>query len=255
MAAQLLLHGSPLSQPTRMAWWAARAVGLDVGFVKVDSGKGEHRTAAFLAKNPNARFPVLEEPGSGFVVYESNAIAQYVLTRAATEAGRQVAKQLMPDDAKIRAGVWQWMDWKHGALRSGCAGMVRRRVMQYTIKDKTQHSMFVDFKEIPEERHMREMLEALKIVEAQLASTKAFLVPGTSKPTLADVAVFEEIEQLMLMPSKVAPPEGGDLSGYPNIQQWLPKVRKGVPAYEEVHKDLLASAAALEKQRSAKAKM
>ena len=59
----------------------ARELSLPVETIPVDLFKGEARTSAFLAKNPNGRVPVLEE--DGFVLWESNAILAYLASRAA----------------------------------------------------------------------------------------------------------------------------------------------------------------------------
>ena len=250
-APRLAILGSPMSQPTRMALWTARALGVDAPLTKVDAGKGEHRSAEFLRKNPNARFPVLVD--GEFVVYESNAIAQYLVAQYGGKSPA-VAKQLVPEDARARAHVQQWLDWKHGALRSGLAGIVRRRVLQFTMKDISQHSMSLDFKEIPESRQVRELLESMRILEQQLVGTGAFLVPGTTRPTLADVAVFEEVDQLRVLPAGKPLPDGRDLAAYPNVAAWAARVKAGVPGYDDVHKELNAAVAGLDKQREAQAK-
>ena len=44
--------------------------------VQFDMNKGEHKSAAFLAKNPLGKVPVLETPHG--CLFESGAIARYV---------------------------------------------------------------------------------------------------------------------------------------------------------------------------------
>ena len=127
--------------------------------------------------------------------------------------------------------------------------------MKNLMKDYSQHSMALNFKEIPEEREARELMEALTMVNDQLTKTKAFLVHGTGEPTLADMAVFEEIEQLRLLPSTEPPPFGSNIGAkFPLIVDWLAKVRKAWPNADEIHKDLNASVVNLEKSRAAAAK-
>jgi len=233
-----------MSQPTRLTLWTCAAMDVPVEFKRVDAGKGEHRTPEFLAMNPNARFPVLVE--GDFVVFESNAICKYIINRT----GR--ATPLYPSDVRVRAHVDSWLDWKHGSLRSGCAGIVRRRVMKHLMKDYSQHSMALNFKEIPEEREARELMEALSVVDAALRKTKAFLVQDTTVPTLADMAVFEEVEQLRMLPSTEPPPFGSDIkSKFPAVHDWLARVRTAWPKAEDIHKDLNTAIANLEKGRAA----
>ena len=231
-----------------MVQWTAHAIGLDLEFVPVNTVKGDHRTKEFLKLNPNAKFPVLQD--GDFVLYESNAMAQYLLAKYGNKSAW--AEALLPSDVNTRASVWQWMDWKHGALRSGCSGIVRRKVMKKLLPDYSKHSMALDFVEIPESRQVREMLESLKIVEEQLSATKAFIVKGTTKPTLADIALFEEIDQLRILPAGAPPPEGRELAqNYPNIASWLQRVRAGVPGYDIIHATLNKTIDGVEQQRKA----
>jgi len=241
----MIVYGSPLSQPTRFVLWTCALRNLPFEFKRVDAGTGEHRTPEFLKMNPNAVFPVLREQSSSFTLFESNAIARYMSGDDAT---------LYPVEPKTRALVEQWLDWKHGSLRQGCSGIVRRRVMRHMLKDISKHSMAQAFVEIKEEREVRQLLEALDILEKQLALTNLYIVGGTQKPTLADFAVFEEVEQLRLLPQGEEPPFGSNFVKYPNMVAWLNRLRQ-VPHYEIVHKDFNMAVQKLEQGRKKSSKI
>src|SRR5580704_3144860 len=85
----------------------ARELSLPVETIPVDLFKGEARTSAFLAKNPNGRVPVLEE--DGFVLWESNAILAYL-------ASRQPIPSLLPAKPRQRAEVDRWLYWESTRL-------------------------------------------------------------------------------------------------------------------------------------------
>src|SRR5688572_14513844 len=51
--------------------------GLDIELVEVDLVSGEHKTAAFLAKNPAGLIPVLELDDGSYIP-ESSAIVEYL---------------------------------------------------------------------------------------------------------------------------------------------------------------------------------
>jgi len=243
---KMIVYGSYLSQPTRLVLWTCALRNIPVELKRVDAGAGEQRTPEFLKMNPNAVFPVLEDKSSGFILYESNAIARYLCGETSN---------LYPKDAKVRALVDQWLEWKHGALRQGCAGIVRRRVMKNLMKDYTKHSMAQVFVEVKEEREARQVLEALQILEDQLAKTKSYLVQGTSEPTLADLAVFEEVEQLRMLPSTEGAPFGSKLDDkFPNVVSWQGRLRQ-LPKYDEIHKDLIMTVKKLEQMRQKSSKM
>ena len=81
----------------------AHELGVDLKIVDVNIRGGDNRTDAFLARNPNAKVPVLED--GDFVLWESRAICAY-LTGLRPEAG------LYPEDLKARAIVDQWAWWQ-----------------------------------------------------------------------------------------------------------------------------------------------
>jgi glutathione S-transferase len=78
----------------------ARYLNLPVEFVHVDLGKGEHKTPAFLAMNPNAKVPVLVDGDT--TLWESNAILCYLARKAGSD--------LWPTDAR-QFEVLRWLMW------------------------------------------------------------------------------------------------------------------------------------------------
>ncbi|KAH9255276.1 hypothetical protein BASA81_006716 [Batrachochytrium salamandrivorans] len=239
----VILYGSPLSQPTRMVMWTLSVLNVKYEFKRVDAGKGEQATPEFLKLNPNAVFPVLVEEGDGFALWESNAICRYLVAKHGN------GSQLVPSNLQQEAEMNQWLDWKHAGLREGFAGVVRRQVMAKMVGKG--HSMFKTFDEVKPEREVRLMLRSLEILEQQLTKASGgFVVPGTGRPTLADLAVFEEVEQLKLLPQTLPPPMGGDLTKqFPQITAWQERVRQTVPGFAEVHKELLGASKKLEEMR------
>ncbi|MGK7664337.1 MULTISPECIES: glutathione S-transferase family protein [unclassified Marinovum] len=81
----------------------AHELGVELEIVEVDIRAGDNRAAEFLARNSNAKVPVLED--GNFVLWESRAICAY-LAGIRSEAG------LYPDGLKTRALVDQWAWWQ-----------------------------------------------------------------------------------------------------------------------------------------------
>ena len=84
---------------------------LGIPFERIDAGGafGRTREDAYLAMNPNALVPVIEE-ADGFTLFESNAILRYLArTRAPGHA-------IYPTDPKQAATCDKWMDWQLGTL-------------------------------------------------------------------------------------------------------------------------------------------
>jgi glutathione S-transferase len=93
--------------------WCARELHLDHERIDIGNARDELHTPEFLALNPNAMIPVIEDIGQGngdvsnapFVLWESNAIVRYLCARYG--AGR-----LSPLDLRERANLDRWMDWQ-----------------------------------------------------------------------------------------------------------------------------------------------
>jgi len=231
------IYGAPLSQPTRAVMWVCIELGIEFMLVNVDAVKGEHLTADFLGKNPNAKFPVLET--QDIVLWESHAIMKYLI--------RKFNSNLSPDSPEDQARVDAWLDWKHTTLRVGAAGLVRRRVMAKLMKDYSKHSMSFDIKEIPESREVRILMESLKVLESQLEN--GGYVAGTSTPTLADIAIVCEIEQLEMLPKSEPPPFGSNFTtNFPNIARWQRAMHE-MSGYKESHKGLAMALKGIERLR------
>jgi glutathione S-transferase len=84
----------------RKACAVARYLNAPVEFVRIDLTKGEHKTLAFLAINPNGKIPALED---GEVrMWESAAIMCYLADKAGSS--------LWPKDAR-QFDVIRWLSW------------------------------------------------------------------------------------------------------------------------------------------------
>jgi glutathione S-transferase len=79
------------------------------------------RQPDFTSLTPNQRMPVLEE--DGFVLWESNAIIQYLASKR-PDAG------LMPGDARASADVNRWLFWDAAHWDSACAILIFERAVK-----------------------------------------------------------------------------------------------------------------------------
>ncbi|WP_462379178.1 glutathione S-transferase family protein [Pseudomonas sp. Marseille-QA0892] len=98
----LKIWGRPNSNNVRKALWCAEELGL--AYERIDAGGafGRVNEPGFLAMNPNARIPVLEDGEQ--VLWESNAIVRYL-------AARYSRGELWQEDPAERASADRWMDW------------------------------------------------------------------------------------------------------------------------------------------------
>lgn len=171
--------------------------------IELDITKGETRTEAFLAKNPNGRIPALELD-DGSILPESNAIIFYLADGSA----------FLPDDRLDRARCLQWMFFEQYNHEPSIA--VARFIHHFTTEDSPRRA---ELPSLMEKGHA-----ALAVMEGHL-KTRPFFV--ADKLTIADIALYAY--------SHVADEGGFDLSGYPAVQAWLDRMATSEPHIPITH--------------------
>lgn len=97
------LHIVPGSPNSRKVEAVICHLGLRLEIQEHDLFAGDLRKASYLAINANARVPTLED--GNFVLWESNAIMQYLADKAGDE-------RLFPREPQARADVIRWQFWE-----------------------------------------------------------------------------------------------------------------------------------------------
>lgn len=97
----LTIWGRLNSHNVKKVVWLADEMGLP--FVRHDVGGAFGMDAAYLALNPNALIPTVED--GDLVLWESNAILRYL-------AARHGGDRWWPADPAVRAAGDKWMDWQ-----------------------------------------------------------------------------------------------------------------------------------------------
>ncbi|HLY05741.1 MAG TPA: glutathione S-transferase family protein [Rhizomicrobium sp.] len=114
----LKLYAFPPSPRGFKALFAAHQFGIPYEFHLIDLAKGDQKTPTFLALNPNGRMPVLDD--DGFVLWESNAIVEYLGFKA----------HVLPADAKDRLALTKWLYWESNHWDPTCAVYVFERLVK-----------------------------------------------------------------------------------------------------------------------------
>ena len=94
------LYYSDVLSP-RKACAVARYLKSPVEFVYLDLTKGEHKTPAYLALNPNAKVPTLVDGER--IVWEADAVMCHLSERAGA--------QLWPHETRAQIDVLRWLSW------------------------------------------------------------------------------------------------------------------------------------------------
>lgn len=175
----------------KVVWVAGE---LNLPFVRHDAGMqfGITKTPDYLAKNPNAVVPCIED--DGFVLWESNAITRYLAAKyGANNAG------LWPADPAARALADRWMDWQtttaYPAMHVAFHNLVRTAPDQ---RDAAATAASIDAFE-----------DKMRIFDAHL-SANAFA--GGAQFTIGDIPIGTVVHRWMHMPVERKP--------RPHVERW-----------------------------------
>ena len=169
-------------------------LGIPFERIEVDILKGESRTPAFLAKNPNGRIPVLEiEPG--IFLAESNAILTYLAD----------GTPFVPRDRLERARVLEWMFFEQYSHEPNIA----------TVRFWITHLGLSAERRAQLEPKQTLGYAALGVMERHLESRRFFV---GDRYSIADIALYAY--------THVAHEGGFELGRFPAILAWLGRVAR-----------------------------
>jgi glutathione S-transferase len=167
-------------------------LGIAFERVELDILKGETRSAAFLAKNPNHRIPLLEWP-DGRTLAESNAILFHLAE----------GTPFLPEDRFERAQALQWMFFEQYSHEPYIAVV---RFWHFSGQLESHRSELA--------AKMEHGTHALGVMEQHLAQ-RAFFVG--ERYSVADIALYAY--------THVADEGGFELGRFPALGRWLARVR------------------------------
>lgn len=163
----LKILGRKNSSNVQKVLWCCGELG--VKFTREDYGGpfGKTKEPAYLAMNPNALVPTIDD--DGFILWESNSILRYL-------ANKQGGSPLYPADPKRRADVERWMDWQLAVMGPAITPMFLQ--LYRTAPDKRDNALV--------ESSRQRSADAVGILDRQLAG-KAYLTGDAF--TYADLAL------------------------------------------------------------------
>jgi glutathione S-transferase len=168
-----ILYHFPYSQHARRVVSLMIEANLQYELRHVDMGKGEHRSAEYLAINPNHQVPTLID--GDIRIHESNAILRYLCVKHGLD-------EWYPKELPLRAKVEQWLDWNQCRLSPTVVDIVLNSVFMKETGDKAAV-----------ERALSRLPELWSILDAGLAATPYLAGP---RPTIADLSVASGVFQL-----------------------------------------------------------
>ena len=232
----LAIYGHPISQPTRAVLWLLAVKQLRFRFVRVDPSKGECATDEYLRKFPAGTIPALEDTSvmvdmdsssRPLRMTEGHAILSYLCHANGWQ-------DWYPYHSPARkANVDMWLHWHHQNTRLASIRLFGPL-------------MFVGQAPPKGDAHVAKTLKPVFLtmihggVKGGTATQPKFL-GGGSAPTIADIGLYCELDQLVYL-------DLFDFAPYPDVVVWMNHMRK-LPYHDNVRGTLVKMAAAQRAKR------
>jgi glutathione S-transferase len=165
------LYAFPPSPRAFKAMVVANHLGIDTTLHVVDLLKGDQKSPDYAALNPNMMMPTLKD--GDFVLWESNAIAQYL-------AGKKPQSGLLPADERGRLDVTRWQFWDLAHWDPACVPLLIENFVKPTVLGITERD------EAALAKGTELFHRAAKVLDGQLKNRK--FVTGDTL-TLADFSL------------------------------------------------------------------
>jgi glutathione S-transferase len=193
----LRIWGRTNSSNVMKVLWLCEELGIQYERIDAGGAFGRTKEPEYLAKNPNALVPTIEEE-DGFVLWESNAILRY-LARS-----RAAGNPIYPADLRAAADCDRWMDWQLSALTPPMT------------------TVFFTYVRIPEaERDWPATRKARDAAERLWAMVEAKLAGGDylcgKDMTIADIALAPYLHRWLSLPIERKP--------MPRLEAWHARLK------------------------------
>ena len=190
----LKLWGRTSSINVRKVLWTLQAI--NVPFERIDAGWqfGIVQTPSFLAKNPNAMIPLLED--GDFSLWESNVIVRYLCAKYA-------AGTLYPSNLQQQFDAERWMDWQQTTLNNASRGAF----MQWIRTSPESRQANIIAKSVAETEAL------LTLLDQRLAQNDYML---GQQLTMADIPIACEIHRWWGLPQP--------RPAFVNIERWYAQI-------------------------------
>lgn len=201
------LYADPITVNCRKALAGIKLIGAPYSLNHVDYFKGEQKAEPYISLNPNASIPAMKD--GDFVLWESNAILQYVADKHGNDAA-------YPKDLQTRADINRWLLWEAAAWFPSTYVYLVENCVKPLLGGQPEQA------NLDKERPNFDKLAG--ILDARLAQNT--WVAGTKTATIADIALAApmHLHGWMKLP----------LESFPNIKRWIGEVEK-LPAWRETN--------------------
>jgi glutathione S-transferase len=193
----ITLYDGQASANARKVRLLAAELGIPLERRPINFQKGELRAPEYVAKNPNAKIPTIDD--DGFVLWESAAILKYL-------AAKRPERGFAPVDPKAQAEIDRWLFWFTAHVEPWLYQLVvERRVKPFLGQPGNDPSLVRESEAA--------LARFLPILDAQLDGKEHVL----GQLSVVDFAAAPWLE--------AAPMLGVALEPYPRVQAWLARMQ------------------------------
>jgi glutathione S-transferase len=214
------LHYHPISTTSRPVMLFAAESGIPLDMQVVDLFTGEHVQPSYAALNPNKLIPTLQD--GDFTLTENSAILKYLADKIDSPA--------YPKDLQQRARVNERMDWTSTQL---CSDLVYALVYPQIFDSHKRRSDEAQTATL--ERGKARAQAWLEVLDKHVLGTGNAYLCGNAI-TIADYHAASYVALAEVI--------GSDLEAYPNVKQWLGRM-KALKSWPQVYQVIDGFAASL----------
>jgi glutathione S-transferase len=172
---------------------------------RVDYLGGGHKAKEYLDINPNGSLPTIVD--DGFILWESNAILQYI-------ADKHGAVAYYPKELKLRADINRWHLWESAHWFPSC--------YVYLIENLVKPFMKIESDQSAVEKEAPNWHKLAGILDQRLQNQRWLCGENL---TLADISVAAPIH---LHPYQKLP-----LDNYPSLRRWMVEEVEQLPCWKK----------------------
>jgi glutathione S-transferase len=199
------IYADPITINCRKVLAGLDLMNVPYELVLVDYFKGEQKSDAYVALNPNASIPAMVD--GDLVLWESNAILQY----AAEKVGNEAA---YPRDLDKRADLNRWLFWESASWFPACYTFLVENCVKPLLGSCADPQVLND--------NLPQFHKLAGILDRRLSDRE--FVMGTS-PTIADIALASPMH---LYDWQQIP-----LDQHPHLKRWITQSMEGVPSWRK----------------------
>lgn len=199
------VYADPITVNCRKVIAGLDFIGAPYELVHVDYFKGEQKSPAYLAINPNASIPALVD--GELVLWESNAILQY----AADKTGNDRA---YPKDLATRADINRWLLWEAANWFPACYVFLVENCVKPLLGGAPDAQVLA--------AQAAQFHKLAGILDARLAGLR--WLTGDS-PTIADIAVAA--------PMHLHGWQRLPLNDHPHLRRWMFDDVERLPSWDK----------------------